>query len=373
MRLANALKDYYQVHFSITYYQRSTYQSSISNLHQEISVHKGGNSVLFYLVNRYSFLMKLLHVLKLLKWYFSYQERNAFSSLKKYLSRHSISVAHSHSPQATRILAALKEQFSFKLFTTLHGVYEVFQKAWTEQKFSTFINTHLLQLDHVIYLTNEQKNTFLKFNYPEDKMTRIYNGIDVKSTDNRTKFDGQRALKIIIVSRAIKEKGWEEAILASVNLNKNSTVVNLSLVGDGNLLNTLREKYDHYEWLEFCGHSDDVLSIISTADIGMLPSYFSGESLPNSISEYLSQSKPVIASDIGAVHEMIDTEKGQCGILIESAKGEKIDVSKIESAIEQYLKNPENVEQHSDLAATAFEKFRMSRCVEEHKKIYDHQ
>jgi len=64
----------------------------------------------------------------------------------------------------------------------------------------------------------------------------------------------------------------------------------------------------------FLGHRDDMPDLLAASDVVTLPSFFEG--LPYAISEAMAAGKPVVATRVGGIPEMI--EDGENGILIDA-------------------------------------------------------
>lgn len=144
-----------------------------------------------------------------------------------------------------------------------------------------------------------------------------------------------------MVSRGVPEKGWEEAIEAFRAVRLSSTrPMRLILVGGSSHLQALERDLepDLKKDVIFAGSQPDPQPWIKCFDVGLLPSYFAAESLPNVIIECLAQGKPVIATDIGGIREMIATDDQVCGILVPICDASKrADIPKLIDAMLQML------------------------------------
>lgn len=286
---------------------------------------------------------------------------------KSILHKYNIDVVNSHSWDTDLYFAALKDISRFNFVSTFHGHYEFLQS----QRFNfnadgTFV---LSKLNHVVYTTTKHVNTLNSYNYPEIKRHKIFYGISLSIADEVTSFQKNEVLRIIMVARGIVEKGWEQAILAILELSKSyPQKLILQLVGEGSYLDSLKDKYQS-ETVQFLGYFDNVKEVISKAHIGILPTYYSAESLPNSVIEYLVCGKPVITTNVGAISEMIhvnDNIAGQC-LGIENGKA---DVQELVKAIEVYIQNPGIVATHSAFALEAAKKFTMNKCVNDYLQVF---
>jgi glycosyltransferase involved in cell wall biosynthesis len=88
------------------------------------------------------------------------------------------------------------------------------------------------------------------------------------------------------------------------------------IVGDGPQADNLKKKVAEmniHDRVIFLGHREDIPEIIASLDVVVHPSYES-EGVPQSILQAMAMEKPVIASDIGAIGEVvIDNKTGLHG------------------------------------------------------------
>ena len=144
-----------------------------------------------------------------------------------------------------------------------------------------------------------------------------------------------------MVSRGVPEKGWEEAIEAFRAVRLSSTrPMRLILVGGSSYLQALERDLepDLKTDVIFVGSQPDIRPWIECFDVGLLPSYFAAESLPNVIIECLAQGKPVIATDIGGIPDMLDTVGQTCGILVPlNASSNRADLAQLTASMQRLL------------------------------------
>ncbi len=167
-----------------------------------------------------------------------------------------------------------------------------------------------------------------------------------------------------MVARGVPEKGWEEAILAFQQAEKElNAPVFLILVGDSPHLQQLKAQY-HSGSVYFTGYTDQPQQWVQIFDAGLLPTYFPGESLPNTVIEYLALGKPVIATDVGGIAEMI-TVPGtgqQAGQLVPIEEG-RASVKALAETMAQYASQPHLLQEHRQKALLAFSKFDLNACI----------
>ncbi|QEC69075.1 glycosyltransferase family 4 protein [Panacibacter ginsenosidivorans] len=362
IRLANALSESRQVVFVELQPYETDKKSQRKLLSPAVKVIQLGKNVPGFLLHKY---LRKGRVRQRLKHYYNASVEQTFG---KVLKEYNIQVVHSHCLQTDIYFTRLKSKYSFKLATTLHGHYELEQK---EKLLGLFESNHMQErTDKYVWVTQQQNETLDNLKVPNKKRNKIYYGIPGDIAKACTVYTPDEPLKIVMAARGIPEKGWKETIDACLLLLKKFPgKLQLTLLGDGVFIDELRSLYNHTA-IHFYGYIEDVLPFIEDAHIAVLPSYYKAESLPNSIIEYLFCGKPVIATSIGAVEEMISYNHERAGILI-GLVHEKVAVQDIADAIQVYLENPELVAQHSVIALQAAQKFDMKQCVDSYTALYE--
>jgi len=127
---------------------------------------------------------------------------------------------------------------------------------------------------------------------------------------------------LCMVARAIPEKGWEEAIDAVIWANaRSSRKIHLLLIGEGPEFDRLKpqtlQAKTPQEFIHFLGFQSNIRDYFAASDLGFLPSRFKGESSPLVVIDCLQSGKPVLASNIGEIRRMLDSEKGLAGELFD--------------------------------------------------------
>jgi glycosyltransferase involved in cell wall biosynthesis len=269
-------------------------------------------------------------------------------------------VVNSHTIKADYVAAKALQGTGIPLFITMHGCYELFLHKADAPEVTPKGNYALQHAAGVVYLTDKNLEIFQQpgvralETLPHQK---IYNGFDGQFSVEKPQHTRQKlgiptdAVVAGMVARGIPEKGWQHAIIAC------------------DYLTGLQAQYPHPR-LHFTGFSRNPIDWVDLFDIGLLPSYFHAESLPNSIAEYLSCGKPVIASRIGEVPAMLETEQGLAGVILDQANWQLTDPTQLTEALRAYLVDPARLQHHSQVARLAFEKFRMDRCVAAYLRFY---
>jgi glycosyltransferase involved in cell wall biosynthesis len=299
---------------------------------------------------------------KILPRLFSFIKKKKITSLIK---KYKIEIVSSHSWDTDVYFSILKNGLEFKLFSTFHGHYEFL--ADKRINYEVITKNTLSNIDKVIYASPNHQVILDEYQFPLARREKIFIGITMPLSKQVTTYQPGTCLNLVMVARGVKEKGWEEAILAiSYLIEKYPGLIKLNLVGEGKFLDFLKAKYVSPH-ISFLGYKDQIQEILLTCHIGLLPSY--AESTPISIIEYLVCGKPVIATNVGAIKEMLTDGDFLAGVCMD-LKYKKVNVNDIEAAIESYIANPFLVEKHSKVALNAANKFTMKTCIENYLKVY---
>lgn len=203
-----------------------------------------------------------------------------------------------------------------KHIITLHGMYEAIDKADSTR----VINEILRSCYKYVYTADKNLSCFksLQESSPE-KFVKYPNGLPYMSvTPVRRDSIGIKEddFVAVLASRGIPEKGWAEAIQAlSMAQEQCTKKLHLVILGDGECRPLLEPNAPSN--VHFLGTVSNLRDYFSMGDVGILPSRFKGESYPLVLIDCLMTGRPVIATDIAEVSNIIQDEHGlNAGILI---------------------------------------------------------
>jgi len=160
-------------------------------------------------------------------------------------------------------------------------------------------------------------------------ISRVYNGVDLERFDEATGGEAIRAeLDIpadaplaVVVGRLEPEKGHPTLIEAWPVVHHHFPSAHLLVVGEGSERDRLEGLAAAHLRAEICcasvhflGRREDVPQILAAADVVVMPSYREAQGL--AIVEALAANRPVIASNVGGIPEMI--RSGENGMLVPS-------------------------------------------------------
>ena len=151
----------------------------------------------------------------------------------------------------------------------------------------------------------------------------IYNGVDLQRYDNQEacctlpeEYGMEPGSQIVgVVARLEPEKGHQTLIEAWPHVLRKVPSAYLLIVGEGSRRDFLEQwaaahKVAHR--VIFTGRRDDIPAVTAALDVAVLPSWREAQGL--SILEAMALSRPVVASDVGGIPEMV--EDGVTGLLV---------------------------------------------------------
>ncbi|MDY6972820.1 MAG: glycosyltransferase family 4 protein, partial [Thermodesulfobacteriota bacterium] len=159
----------------------------------------------------------------------------------------------------------------------------------------------------------------------KEKIVKIYSGIELdhfrpltrdraKAIRKRWRLSEDEAV-IGIVSKLWEGKGHLPLIRAFSEIRKENKKTRLVIVGEGPLhkeLTTLVREFGLEEAVLFTGFQEDVSEIVSTFNVGVLPSFFEG--MGRVLLEIMAMEKPIVATRVGGIPDLI--KHGVNGLLV---------------------------------------------------------
>lgn len=262
--------------------------------------------------------------------------------IARHLKKNQVDILHAHSSKGALVgrLAALIARTPVVVFTAHNSI---FYEHWSPLKLKTMATVEKMLASgtqRIIAVSKALKEEIFKYEgIPESKISIVYNGVDL----NKVHLDGDK-LRVCknmgipplgqlvgVVARLAPQKGVTYFLKAAALLKNHQ--VNFVVIGDGPLRQHLEQEAISLgleNRVFFTGYRSDINKIMPVLDVLVLPSVTEG--LPLIILEAMAARRPVVATKVGGVPEVIT--HGQTGLLVEAK-----DSHALADAIEQLISN----------------------------------
>ena len=172
-------------------------------------------------------------------------------------------------------------------------------------------------------------------------------------------------LKILFIGRLVKEKGGEIICDVTKKLSQQGKQILLDIIGTGDFEKELKEKFSQTTRIAFHGalHGQIKNDYIRNCDLLIFPSTWP-ESFGIVIIEAFAFGKPVVASNIGAIPELI--KDGYNGFLFEPNK-----IEQLENLIIKIYNNKTILDEMRDNCFRSAERFCLENFIDKHLEIYN--
>lgn len=289
-----------------------------------------------------------------------------------------IDIVNSHIWWGDKVAYDLVRNNNLWWILSMHGCYEMLMN--NPDVDSSFHDRYKLFLKRADLITYDSEKNLQIFHKNESLLRDLYRAKKVyhgyKKPD-LTKIIARQDLGVredsflfIMVARGIKEKGWEEAINAVINLNKKGIICDLLLIGSSEYVEELKMKFEPLAYIKFLGEQNNLQNYYHISDCGLLPTYFVSESQPLAIIEYLAWGLPVIATDIGEIRNMLSLGNNVAGTLLTYAYG-PVNLEEISEKMAIMIRDPQIYANHKRIANIIFEeKFGIEKFAENYLSSY---
>jgi glycogen(starch) synthase len=232
---------------------------------------------------------------------------------------------------------------------------------------NTLLGEILMKAD---WITSDSKATLHKAiqRCPEisGKSSVIYNGIDIpKIAPAKLNF---KEPHIVCLGRLVKQKGFDLAITAFVQVLKHFPNVCLTIAGDGPARHVLEQQANERglkDRIHFPGRitHEEIPVLLNKATIVVIPSR-DHDSSPAVVLEAAQMARPIVASQVGGIPELVLHQR--TGLLVENRN-----ITAFAEAISFLLENPVMAQQMG-LAARkrALEVFSLERYINDYDNLY---
>jgi glycosyltransferase involved in cell wall biosynthesis len=210
------------------------------------------------------------------------------------------------------------------------------------------------------------------------RVVKIYNGIETdeyrisneevvcRKSSLKEELDLENDVSVVgAIGRLVWQKGFEYFIEAIPNVLKKIPEAMFLIVGEGELKEKLKvksEKLKVKDSLIFTGFRDDIKEILQSIDVLVMPSLLEG--LPMILLEAMAMEKPIVATDIDGIKDVLDN--GKTGLLVPPK-----DPEALSEAIVNLLIQRDKAYQMGKKARTVVnEQFSVDTMVEKVEEVY---
>ena len=260
---------------------------------------------------------------------------------KKYIEEFSLcDIIHSHDRKSTLIAYYLYQKYNIPYVVTYHKP-EPPSERWYYRRFEDFTKKAYENSKKIITVSNYQQKFLKQWNKNLNQMKTIYNTPSfLKEEINKGESNFHRSpfnhtVIIGMVGKHLKIKNFELVIDVALRFIKKKPDIQFILIGEGDQDAILREKTRRLFNVKMHGYIINIEEHIEYFDAFILPS--KNEALGATIVDMLELGKPVIASNVGGIPELI--EDGVNGYLFNPD-----DPDELEEKIEQLIGDPILVE-----------------------------
>ena len=282
-----------------------------------------------------------------------------------------LQVLHSHHAAVDLAIARARSmgKINAGLVITLHGMYEALDRPRRE----LLVREVSPSADFFAYIADKNLEPFREAGIRvDDRFVKIDNGLPagtVPAVSRQSLGIGENDFVFCLVSRAIPEKGWFEAVKIVQLANRKSDIpIHLILVGGGEDCEALKGVTDPH--IHLVGEQQNTRQYLMASDMGFLPSRYAGESFPLSLIDSFMCGKPVIASSLGEIPKMVETGSGRAGYLFDLTSDGAIPVEQVADEVVKIAGNPDLYQRMQCAAGKAAARYDIRNTAKEYLKLY---
>ena len=256
---------------------------------------------------------------------------------------------------------------------TLHGIIEATDSGYA------ISNDDLVRVNQHVqswtYIADKNLVPFINAGInvdDENRFVKIPNGIEIKEYKKieRGELDiPDDAFVLCTISRAIKEKGWFEAIetvkLARI---KSKHDIRLILIGDGPVYEKMKTE-GVPDFVTLTGYVSEPIGYYAISDMGLLLSTFQSESFPLTILECISVERPFIASNIGEIKNILSDGDQMAGQVFELDDW-TIPIEEVSSIIIDFAINLSKYQVAQKLCKILSKRYNLSRIANKYINLF---
>jgi len=297
----------------------------------------------------------------------------AFWKIYKIIQREKPDIIHTHTAKAGALgrmagilygKAVLIHTFHGHVFSGYFGKIKTLFFIWIERFLALFTDKIITVSD------NLKKELAEKFKIaPEEKISVIELGFELEELFRLAPKESAETVNIGIVGRLVPIKNHKMVLDCAHNLKQYASIsrrFRIIIVGDGEARGDL-EKYAEelgiHDIVEFKGWVKDLKAIYEGLDIVVLTSL--NEGTPVSLIEAMASARPVVATKVGGVPDIVQEMKS--GYLVESG-----DEEGFSQKLMDLIKDPEKRREFGEYGRNIVKnRFSKERLIKDMEKLYN--
>lgn len=269
-----------------------------------------------------------------------FEQRNRFDlsvvgKIKKEIEKRNTDILHVHGARANFIAMFLKKHLRIPIVTTIHSDPLLDFDSFVKKIIFTNLNLiSLKKIDYYITVSDDFKDMMISRGVKPNSQYAVYNGMDfskipqnVTSKEEYAKRHGleinDNLIYIGIAARFDVVKGVDIFIKGATEAYKKNKNLRFLIAGDGEEnknLKALVSSLGMDDAIKFLGFERDIYGFLNFIDINALTSLC--ESFPYSMLEGAGMKKPMIASRVGGIPNLV--KEGVTGYLFETKNHEEL-------------------------------------------------
>lgn len=296
-----------------------------------------------------------------------YDKDSLFEIVKKY----NIDIIQSQHGAVDKFISVNRDKFpkNCKHIVVTHGYYECKDKKFSDK----YIPKLISNVDRWLYTTDKNLGPFKSYVKDFTNFYRVYNALpnpDINPISISDLNIPKNSFTLCMIARGVPEKGWIEAIEAvKVAREKSNLDIHLIIIGNGLMYDTLVNNVPNF--IHLLGVKSNIRDYISISDMLIVPSKFKGESFPLVIIDALACSKPVIASNIGEIKNMLTDAQGNIAGKIFNLNDFEIPVNDLAEIIKDFAAIPEIYNNAKDVAQRMQNRYDIKKVVDMYIEHYN--
>jgi len=274
-------------------------------------------------------------------------KRNLVSIVKD----NGIDIVHSHNRREDLIGALAARKCGCRAVTTIHDRINMTQDGVRTRGLSSKFYNYILRhwFDRLITVSEATRRDCIEeAGVDPERITHVVNGMDLTRLDIDVNAEAKRRelgieaehLVAGMVARVrgtnIGKKGHQYFLEAAAEVGRKLPEARFVIVGEDDearsFLEGMAEKLGVRPQVVFLGYRGDIIEVMTTFDVAVLPSLFEG--LPRTLMEGMALGKPAVGTRVDGIMELV--VDGETGILVDAR-----DSGGLAAAMHELLSSPE--------------------------------